>query len=71
VARDEYVAVADAGMELRRQINDNLALRLAALDAEEYRGSECVLAADRVLPESALWLGVAALLAAATLALWL
>ena len=70
MARAEHVAVADAGTELLREINANLALRLAALDGEEYRASECVVAAERVLPESMLWLIVAALLAAATLALW-
>ena len=57
--------------ELRARVDATLAERLAAIDSDEYRGSDCYRLGAHVVRESVLWLGIASLIAVTTVVLWI
>ena len=52
-------------------MNVELHSRLAALESEEYRNSECYVLGDRVVASSVFWVGVGIVVVIITLVLWL
>ena len=52
-------------------MNVELHSRLAALESEEYRNSECYVLGDRVVASSVFWVGVGIVITIITLVLWL
>lgn len=84
---DEPIQTAPAGtsfesghMDGRRALTEHHVLdtmnvelhsRLAALESEEYRNSECYVLGDRVVASSVFWVGVGIVVVIITLVLWL